>query len=73
MRDIDRFIVDQPGHSVLLGPELSFGQHRLPEDLNKCRRTAALRALPLLFKLLGGNGITWKGVHRPIMNKVRDS
>ncbi|BDA47464.1 hypothetical protein COCOBI_10-3120 [Coccomyxa sp. Obi] len=42
----------------------------LPEDLNRCRRTAALRTLPLLFQLLGGNGITWKGVHRPIMKKI---
>lgn len=63
--------VDQPGHSVLLSPEASFWLHRLPEELNRCRRTAALRSLPLLFKLLGGDGITWKGVHRPIINKVR--
>lgn len=34
------------------------------------RRTAALVALPLLFRLLGGYGITHKGVHRPILDKV---
>ena len=63
--------MELPGLSVLYSCEVSFGPHRLPDDLNRSRRTAALQALPLLFKLLGGDGITWKGVHRPIMDKVR--
>ena len=46
------------------------GVHRLPDNLLHGRKMAALQALPLLIRLLGGQGFVRKGIHSPILQKV---